>query len=142
MQLLRAAKGRFGRWWLAVYLGLVFCALRGILQADLFAFDLLAEPIFRRLSSAARRSGHRLAILPVRILVRSADPDFSRGADLRLDPRFEFRAGADIRIRSQTRGICGQVGRRRFAGELSSDPPAIASQLLCGSRSKLISRMR
>jgi hypothetical protein len=27
MQLLRAAKGRFGRWWLAVYLGLVFCAL-------------------------------------------------------------------------------------------------------------------
>ena len=27
MQLLRAAKGRLGRWWLAVYLGLVFCAL-------------------------------------------------------------------------------------------------------------------
>ena len=27
MQLLRAAKSRFGRWWLAVYIGLVLCAL-------------------------------------------------------------------------------------------------------------------
>ena len=130
IQLLRAAKGRLGRWWLAVYLALVFVRLCGILQADLFAFDLLAEQIFRRLSAAKGRGGHRLAILSVRVLVWLGDPNSTGGADLRLDPRSEFRAGADIRIRSQTRGICGQVGRRRFAGELSSDPPAIANQLL------------
>ena len=43
MQLLRAAKGRLGRWWLAGLSRFGLLCTRSILQADLFAFNLLAE---------------------------------------------------------------------------------------------------
>ena len=70
-----------------------------------------------------------MAILPVRVLVRSAGPDFARVAYFDLDSRFECRTGADLRIRSETCGVCREMGWRRFAGEPSFDSPAIANQL-------------